>query len=131
MKKTDISLLVILITLVVLYCSLPMQAFAAQRWAIGEWRLVQYQTQENGREVTFSGLIRIHREHGRLSGSIYFDVVGNWEPLKDIEVNDETIRFTRPTYEQKFYGHRNGNKMNGTYRDKPTQGAWKWSAEKE
>jgi hypothetical protein len=130
MKKLAISLLVIL-TSVILYCSLPTQAFADHEWAIGEWRLVQYFTQENGSEVTFNGRLRIQREHGRFSGSIYFDAVGNWEPLRKIEVSDETISFTRPTYEQRFYGHRHRDKMNGTYKDKLHQGEWKWRAEKE
>jgi len=130
MKKLAISLLVIL-TLVILFCSLPMQSFADQSWAIGEWKLVQYFTQDNGSEVTFNGRLRIFREQGRFAGSIYFDAVGNWEPLKHIEVSEETIIFTRSTYEQRFYGHRHGDKMNGTYKDKIHKGEWKWRAEKE
>lgn len=129
MKKLTISLLVIL-TLAIIYCTLPTQAFADHRWAVGEWKLVQSFTQNDGAEVTFNGRIRIHREHGRFVGSIYFDTVGNWERLRNIEVSDETISFTRPMHGQRFYGHRHRNQMKGTYKDKLHQGEWKWWAEK-
>lgn len=114
-----------------LYCSMPTQAFADHRWAVGEWRLAQYFTQNDGAEVTFHGRIRINREDHRWYGDIYFDTLGRWEPLQDIEVTDDTIRFTRPMYEQRFYGHRNRYKLNGTYKDRIHQGRWEWSAEKE
>ncbi len=130
MKKLTLSLLVIL-TLSILSFAMPMQASASRGWAVGEWMLYQYFTSEDGREVTFNGRLRIHREGDRFYGRIYFDVVGNWEPLEDINVTDETIRFTRPMYKQRFYGHRNGNQMNGTYRDKIHRGEWKWRAEQE
>lgn len=129
MQRLTISLLAIL-TLVIFSLILPMKTSAHRGWAVGEWRLVQYYT-DDGREVSFSGLLRIHREEDRFYGRIYFDVVGDWEPLEDILVTDETIRFTRPMYKQRFDGHRNGNRMKGTYRDKIHHGEWTWMAEPE
>lgn len=130
MKKLTISFMVIL-TLVILSFSLSTKASAYRGWAVGEWRLLQYYTQDDGREVTFNGRLRFFREGDRIHGRIYFDDIGNWEPLKHIEVTDETIRFTRPMYEQKFNGNRNGNQLNGTYRDKIHHGEWKWKAWQE
>jgi hypothetical protein len=129
MKKPTISLVAIL-ALVTLSLVLPMKASAYRGWAVGEWRLLQYYT-ENGRQVSFNGRLRIHREGDRFYGHIYFDVVGDWEPLENIEVTDETIRFTRPMYEQRFRGHRQGNQMSGTYRDRIHDGEWTWRAERE
>jgi hypothetical protein len=130
MKKLTLSL-VALVALVILSLILPMKATAGRGWAVGEWRLLQYFTQDDGREVSFSGLLRIHREGDGFHGRIYFDAVGNWEPLVNIEVTDETIRFTRPMYEQKFRGHRSGDRMKGTYRDRIHHGEWTWRAERD
>ena len=130
-RMTRYAVWIVTLVCLTLYVSMPMQAFADNRWAVGEWNMVQYFTQDDGTKVTFNGRIRIYREHHGLYGDIYFDALGKWEPLQNIEVTDETIRFTRPMYEQKFYGHRNRNKINGTYKDKIHQGKWQWSAEKE
>ena len=130
MKKLTVSFLALL-TLAILSFTLPMQASADRGWAVGEWRLVQNYTRDDGQKVTFNGRIRIHRERGKFYGRINFDVVGNWEPLEGIEVTDETIRFIRPVYKQRFHGQRYGNRMKGTYRDKLNRGEWTWRAEQE
>lgn len=130
MKKMTISLLAIL-TLFTLSLILPMEASADRGWAVGEWRLVQYYTSDNGSEVSFNGRLRIHRDGDRFYGRIYFDVVGKWEPLEDVEVMDKAIRFTRPEYKQRFKGHRKHDQMGGTYRDKINRGEWTWQAERE
>jgi hypothetical protein len=130
MKKFTVSFLALL-TLAILFFTPPMQASTDRGWPVGEWRLVQNYTQDDGQEVTFNGRLRIHREKDRLYGRINFDVVGNWEPLEGVEVTDETISFIRPMYKQKFYGHRQGNRIKGTYRDKMNRGEWEWRAERE
>ncbi len=127
-KKASAYLAVLLV--LILFQFYPPEVSADRAWVVGEWRLVQYFSKEH-HEVTFKGRLRIHREGNHFHGRIYFDVLGKWEPLEDIEVTDETVSFTRPQYEQRFRGHRDGHVLVGIYRDRLNQGKWQWRAERE
>ena len=129
MKKLAIALMAIL-PLVTLSLILPGTASADGEWAAGEWKLWTDYSDANG-QVTFTGHVRIQRVGGRLTGRIKFDVLGEWERLEDIEVTDETVGFTRPKYKQRYFGHRNGDRMEGTYKDRLNHGEWAWQAERE
>lgn len=127
-KAGSIFLTVLPVTILFLLC--PLRVSADRAWFVGEWQLTQYFSQDH-REVVFKGRLRIHRERDHFHGRIYFDVVGKWEPLEDVEITDETVSFTRPQYEQRFHGHREGHHLVGTYRDRLHQGKWEWRAERE
>jgi hypothetical protein len=129
MRKPGIALLAILFT-VTLSLILPGKASADSDWALGYWKLSTDYTNE-GQKVTFTGRLHIERERGRLSGRIYFDVLGKWERLQDVEVTDDTVSFRREQYEQRYSGRRHRGGMEGTYRDHLNHGEWAWHAERE
>ena len=94
-----------------------------RNWVVGEWRIKQYY-----QGATYFGTLSIQRERGRFYGRIYFDSLGNWEPLEEVEVTEETLSFYRPLYGgQSYRAHRNGNGMSGHW-DNPAQGRWEWRA---
>jgi hypothetical protein len=129
MKKLAIALLAIL-PLVTLSLILPRKVSAASEWAVGEWKLsTDYSDADH--QTTFTGRLRIEREGRRLSGRIYFDTLGEWERLEDVEVTHETVSFTRPKYKQRYFGHRDRGRMEGTYKDHLHHGEFAWRAERE
>jgi len=129
MKKLAIALVVVL-PLVTLSLILPGKASADVGWAVGGWKLwTDYS--DHGQRTAFTGRLRIERERGRLSGRVYFDVLGEWERLEDVEVTDDTVSFTRAKYEQRYSGHRRRDRMEGTYRDHLNHGEWAWHAQRQ
>ena len=130
MKRSILVTLAVL-ALATLFLAVPKRASAYREWAVGEWRLWQHFS-EHHEEQTFKGRLVIRRFEGHFHGRIYFDVLGEWEHLEDVEVGDETIRFTRPKYGQEFHGSRHGDRLEGTYRDRLRgDREWTWGAEKD
>jgi hypothetical protein len=103
-------------------------SFGYRGWAVGQWRLEQFYS-EPGRDVIFKATVDISRQDGFFYGRIYYDVLGTWEPIENIVVNDNFIQFTRPTHGPQIYsGTFNGNEITGTYRDMTLRGEWQWRA---
>lgn len=127
MKKLIIS--IGLVSAFMLYSfMLPSMSFGYRGWAVGQWRLEQFYS-EPGRDIVFKATIEITRDWGVFYGRIYYDVLGTWEPIEDIVVNDNFIQFTRPTHGPQIYsGTFNGNEITGTYRDMTLRGEWQWRA---
>jgi hypothetical protein len=131
MRRTTLGIVAVAALTALLFLVLPRNASAHRDWAVGEWRLWQSYS-EHHEETTFKGRLRISRDGDHFHGHIYFDVVGEWEPLADVVVGDETIRFTRPRYKQEFHGQRKGEALEGTYRDAiHGDKEWTWRAEKD
>lgn len=130
MKKLAIALPAILL-IAALSLLLPRKAAADSDWAVGYWKLTTDYTDPGGQKVVFTGRLHIERERGRLTGRIYFDVLGQWERLQDVEVTDDTVSFRREQYGQRYAGRRHRDRMEGSYRDHLNHGEWAWHAEKE
>jgi hypothetical protein len=131
MRRTTLGIVAVAALAALLFLALPHKASAHREWAIGEWKLWQNFSQHH-EETTFQGRLRIGRDGNRFYGRIYFDVVGEWERLEDVVVGDDTIRFTRPKYQQEFHGQLKGEALEGTYRDAiHGDKEWTWRAEKD
>lgn len=117
-----------LLMLVVCVLAVPQTGLAYRGWAVGDWRLWQFYS-EAGSQTTFTATLRISREGNRFYGTIYYDKLGNWEPVENVEVTNDSLSFTRPLYgPQHYYGQFNGTELTGTYRDMTLGGEWNWRA---
>lgn len=128
MKKTLILFSVAVFALT-LFCALfdnPASAQYHHHWVTGQWALTQYAPDG----TSYTGRLRIHREGGFWEGRIYFDVLGTWEPLQDVEVTHDSIRFTRGSYKQKFYGHFHDGIIDGGYKDWLHHNRGRWTAQR-
>lgn len=85
---------------------------------VGDWSLVA-----NG----FAGILEIRYDGSALQGRVYFNSIGRWEPLQNLQFNSSTGKFTflRPNAKQQHEGVLNGNTLTGTF-----TGNYKWSATK-
>jgi hypothetical protein len=127
MKKLIVSLFVVSCA-ILSSSTFVATAFGHRGWAIGQWRLEQFYS-EPGRDVIFKATVDISRQGGYYYGRIFYDVLGTWEPLENIIVNDNFIQFTRPVHGPQIYsGAFNGHEIVGTYRDLTLRGEWQWRA---
>lgn len=85
---------------------------------VGDWKLIA-----NG----FSGILEIRFDGSALQGRVFFNSIGKWEPLQDLQFDSSTGKFTflRPNAKQQHEGVLNGTTLNGTF-----TGNYKWSATK-
>jgi len=85
---------------------------------VGDWNLIA-----NG----FAGILEIRYDGTALQGRVYFNSIGRWEPLQNLQFNSSTGKFTflRPNAKQQHEGVLNGNTLIGTF-----TGNYKWSATK-
>lgn len=129
MRRTTLEIVGVAALATLLFLALPGNASDHREWAVGEWRMLQHFS-EHHEKTTFKGRLRISRDGHHFHGRIYFDVVGKWEPLEDVVVGDETIRFTRPKYKQEFHGQLHGDVLEGTWVSLNGEKEWTWRAEK-
>ncbi|HAM51583.1 MAG TPA: hypothetical protein DCP92_13180 [Nitrospiraceae bacterium] len=77
----------------------------------------------------FTGILELSRSGGQYTGRVYFDGLGHWEPLTNIQFDavDGHIDFDRPEANQHYSGRLvNDNVMEGTL-----SGGYTWSAKRK
>ena len=83
-------------------------------WALGEWRFRQtFSTPAQDNVLT--GKLRIERGEGQYQGSLYLDVLKEWEVLDEVQVSKGSIHFYRPGYPESFDGTPGDQGMKGKW----------------